>query len=75
MHKRAALTRSTMQDQDRDPRKKNAKEEETRGEVKGQGQQPEVIDTRILQSRNTKKEEEQDKEVEAKGRSKGGPAR
>lgn len=25
MHKRAALTRSTMQDQDRDPRKKNTK--------------------------------------------------
>lgn len=47
-------------------------ERRTRGEVRGQGQQPEVIDTRILQSRNTKKEE-QDKEVEARGRSKGGP--
>lgn len=52
MYKRAALTRSTMQDQDR-----GTQERRTRGEVRGQGQQPEVIDTGILQSRDTKKEE------------------
>ncbi|KMQ97998.1 hypothetical protein RF55_1654 [Lasius niger] len=62
MHKRAALTRSTKQDQDRDLKKKNS-----RGEVRGQGQQLGVIDIRILPNQDTKKEEE-DKEEESKGR-------